>query len=47
MTLVVKVTEGGEPTRNNQVLGFGATELHKTYGKERGQGGKINTEHRC
>lgn len=30
MTLVVKVSEGGEPTRNNLVLGLGATELHKT-----------------
>ncbi len=30
MTLVVKIAQGGEPARNNLVLGLGATELHKT-----------------
>lgn len=34
MTLIVKVTEGGEPTRNNLVLGLRATELHQTWRKE-------------
>lgn len=29
-TLVIKVTERSEATRNNLVLGLGATELHQT-----------------
>lgn len=43
MTLVVKVTDGGEPTRNDLVLSQGATELHQTCeGNKVGGGGEIN-----
>lgn len=40
MTLIVKVTEGGQMTRNNLVLDLGTTELQQTW--KGGQGKKIN-----
>lgn len=35
LTLVVKVTERGQMTRNNLVLGLGVTKFHKTCGGEK------------
>lgn len=44
VALVVKVSEGGEPTGNDLVLCLGATELHQTYKGKRLQENEKQTQ---